>query len=634
MCGICGVMELGGKPVDEVLLTAMNDTMAHRGPDGAGVHVEGPVGLGHRRLSIIDLGGGRQPMSTPDGRLTVVFNGEIYNYQELKAELSSKGHVFQTQSDTECLLYGYREWGEDFVAKLRGMFAFALWDQDEQRLVLARDRLGKKPLYYHLGPERLVFGSELKAVLAHGSVDRSLDPDALSAYLSFGYVPAPLSIHAGIKKLLPAHLAVLDAKGWRTKRYWTLDMDAASSPLSFEEAVEELESVFDEAVRVRLMSDVPLGAFLSGGVDSSAVVAAMAAMNPADPVRTAAIGFSDKAFDELGYAKVVAEHVGADHGEFTVQPSSVDVARQLVKYFDEPFADASAIPTWYVCQMARQRVTVALSGDGGDEVFAGYIQRYTMVRFEDQVRRNLGPLSGLAGALGTVYPRLDTLPRPLRLKRFLSNLGLGLEQAYFRDMSFGFSPEEKANLLLPEVARQADPGGPERLLTQRFAETATPEAVSRAQYADMMFYLPEDILVKVDRMSMAHSLEVRAPILDHKLIEFAARLPSTFKLREGVSKAVFKRMLARRLPQEILDRKKQGFRVPLGKWLRGELKDLAHEAIFSTGHGNADLGDLLDLSAARKLWDAHQTGRENNENQLWNLIMLGLWRMHDAGTQA
>lgn len=627
MCGICGIYNLQGVPVDRDLLGRMNDTLIHRGPDGAGLFVDGSVGLGHRRLAIIDLHTGEQPMAIDDGSLQVVFNGEIYNFLELKRELEAQGHRFRTHSDTEVILHGYRQWGVGVVDRLRGMFAIALWDGPNRTLLLVRDRLGKKPLYYHFDGRRLVFGSEMKALLIDETIPRVLDPAAVDAYCSFGYVPAPLAIFKAIRKLPPAHLAVVAPEGMTSRRYWDLDMNREPEDVPEERALEELREVFDEAVRLRMISDVPLGAFLSGGVDSSAVVASMSLQGGA-PVRTAAIGFAEKRFNELEYAEVVARRYGAEHHEFVVRPEALDIIDRLVWHFDEPFADSSAVPTWYVSQMARQRVTVALSGDGGDETFAGYTRRYAMTRFEDGLRRKIpAPLrTGLLGPLARIYPRADCLPRPLRLKGFLTNLSLSLEQAYFRDMSFYCKPEAKARLYTPEFAARVGASGAEAVLGAHFARNGNPDPVSRAQYVDIHSYLPEDILVKVDRMSMAHSLEVRAPILDHKVLEYAARLPSSQKLRGEQSKYIFKKMNEERLPADILYRKKQGFSVPLDAWLRGELRDLAHDSLF----GGA-LDDLFRREFIRRLWDAHQSGREHNGTPLWGLLMFSRWRRRFGG---
>lgn len=627
MCGICGIYNLTGAPVERERLGRMNDTMIHRGPDGAGLFVDGAVGLGHRRLAIIDLHTGEQPMATDDGRLQVVFNGEIYNFRELKQELEALGHRFRTHSDTEVILHGYRQWGEAVVDRLRGMFAIALWDALNRSLLLVRDRLGKKPLYYHFDGSRLVFGSEMKALLVDETLPRTLDPAAVDAYCSFGYVPSPMSIFKEIRKLPPAHLAVVSPGGLSLRRYWDLDMNREPEEVPEARALEELRDVFDEAVRLRMISDVPLGAFLSGGVDSSAVVASMSLQGGA-PVRTAAIGFAEKRFNELEYAELVARRYGAEHHEFVVRPEALEIIDQLVWHFDEPFADSSAVPTWYVSQMARQRVTVALSGDGGDETFAGYTRRYAMTRFEDGLRRKIPAAlrTALLGPLARIYPRADFLPRPLRLKGFLTNLSLPLEQAYFRDMSFYCKPEAKSLLYTPEFAVQVGTSRAHEVLGAHFARNGNPDPVSRAQYVDIHSYLPEDILVKVDRMSMAHSLEVRAPILDHKVLEYSARLPSSQKLRGEESKYVFKKMNEERLPAEILYRKKQGFSVPLDAWLRGELRELAHESLFGGG-----LDGLFNPAYVCGLWDAHQSGREHNGTPLWGLLMFSRWRARFGG---
>ncbi len=625
MCGICGIYNPEGQPVEQRQLHAMNETLVHRGPDGGGLFVSAEVGLGHRRLSIIDLVSGDQPMGSEDGSLQLVFNGEIYNFLEIKKELEGKGHVFRTRSDTESILHAYREWGEDFVSRLRGMFAIALWDAREKKLLLVRDRLGKKPLYYLHDGRRLLFGSEMKAILEAPGVPRDVDPQALDAYCSFGYVPAPLSIFRAIRKLPPAHLAVCTVRGLSIRRYWDVDMNADPGEVNEERAREELQDVFDESVRLRMISDVPLGAFLSGGVDSSAVVASMALQNPQRPVSTAAIGFAEKRFNELEFAKMVAERYQTDHSEYVVNPGALDILEKVVWHFDEPFADSSAIPTWYVSQMARRKVTVALSGDGGDETFAGYADRYSMNRFEDGIRRRLPGFvrRGVLGPLSQVYPRAGSLPRPLRLKGFLGNLALPLEQAYFRDMSFYFKPEMKKRLYRPDFSAAVEEGGAFSLMGRHFQANNNPDPTTRVQYVDIKHYLPEDILVKVDRMSMAHSLEVRSPILDHRVIEHAARLPSSLKLNGNESKYIFKKMNEERLPKDLLYRKKQGFCVPLSAWLRGELREVAEEAIFGR---TADLGQFFEMEYVRGLWSRHQSAQEDNATPLWGLVMFGLWR--------
>jgi asparagine synthase (glutamine-hydrolysing) len=625
MCGICGIFNLDGQTVDKELLQRMNNTLVHRGPDGEGYFVQSNIGLGHRRLSIIDIEGGKQPMGNEDDSIQVVFNGEIYNFLELKKDLEAKGYRFRTRSDTETIIYGYEEWGEDIIQKLRGMFAIALWDSRNQKLLLIRDRIGKKPVYYYLGKDHISFASEIKALLMDKSIPKEIDPIALDSYLSFGYVPSPLSIFKAIRKLPPAHVAVYRPGDFRVRQYWDLDMGNEAFPKPEKEVLEELKSLFDEAVRLRLISDVPLGAFLSGGVDSSAVVASMAGLIGKEPVKTATIGFSDKSFDEIEYARIVAKLYQTDHTEFVVNPDALKVLEDIVWHLDEPFADASAIPTYYVSKMARRKVTVALSGDGGDETFAGYINRYYMNRLEDSIRRKLPGFlkQNILGPMGEIYPKADFLPRPFRLKRFLSNLSHTFEQAYFRDMSFYFLPEMKEKLYRSEFKSAIKDINAFDILRDHFKVNQNPDITSRVQYVDIKTYLPEDILIKVDRMSMAHSLEVRAPILDHKLIEYVGSLPSTLKLKGKESKYIFKKMLEDRLPKNILYRKKQGFSIPLASWLRNELKGFVEETLFLSQNG---LSSFFNLKYIEDLWRKHLSGRQNYAYPLWGVMMFSLWK--------
>lgn len=624
MCGICGIVNNDGRPVDRSAIEEMCRRIAHRGPDGQGIHVSGHVGLGHRRLSVIDLATGDQPMSDENDMACLVFNGEIYNFKEIRHELVQKGHRFFSQSDTEVLLKSYLEWGEDAVLRFRGMFAFALWDRRRQKLVLARDRVGKKPLYYHVKGDTLAFASEMKALLSLPGMSRQMDLKGLDAYLSFGYVPSPRTIFKQIKKLEPAQIAVFSKSGITIRSYWDLDMSPRKTGASPKRLVEDLRALFDEAVSLRLVSDVPLGAFLSGGVDSSAVVAAMTLMSRGEPVKTSAVGFEDRNFSELEYAEQVARHCQTDHTQTIVTPSALEILDRIVWHFDEPFADSSAIPTWYVSKMTRQKVTVALSGDGGDENFAGYTQRYTMNRFEQRIRHRLPAwfqdpvLSGLAA----LYPQVHRLPRPLRLKGFLTNLSLGPAQAYFRDMSFYFKPEEKERLYTGEMKRFLAGSSPFDVIKPHLAANAEVDTVARAQYLDIKTYMPEDILVKVDRMSMAHSLEVRSPILDHRLMEFAAAIPSDCKLNGRESKYIFKKMNAGRLPADILHRPKQGFCVPLARWLRQDLSPLVEATLFQEKN---DLGRLINMDWVGKLWQAHKQGISDHSHKIWGLLMLFLW---------
>ena len=625
MCGICGIYNVDGRLVDKEILRKMNNTLVHRGPDGEGYFIDTNIGLGHRRLSIIDLEGGKQPMGNEDGSIQVVFNGEIYNFLELKKDLEAKGYHFRTRSDTETIIYSYEEWGEDFVQKLRGMFAIALWDSRKQKLLLIRDRIGKKPLYYYLGKDRILFGSEIKALISDKSIPREIDPMALDSYLSFGYVPSPLSIFKAIRKLPPAHIAVCRAGSCSIHQYWHLDMENETSPKPEEEVLQELKILFDEAVRLRLISDVPLGAFLSGGVDSSAVVASMAVLIGKEPVKTATIGFSDKRFDELEYARIIAKRYQTDHTEFVVNPDALEVLNDIVWHLDEPFADASAIPTYYVSKMARMKVTVALSGDGGDETFAGYINRYYMNRLEDSIRRKLPGFlkQNILGPMGEIYPKADFLPRPFRLRRFLSNLSNTFEQAYFRDMSFYFLPEMKEKLYHSDFKSVIKGFNAFDILGDHFKINQNSDITTRVQYVDIKTYLPEDILVKVDRMSMAHSLEVRAPILDHKLMEYVGSLPSTLKLKGKESKYIFKKMLEDRLPPNILYRKKQGFSIPLASWLRNEMRGFVEETLFSPQNG---LSSFFNLQYIKDLWRRHLNGRQDYAYPLWGVMMFSLWK--------
>lgn len=625
MCGICGIYHFDGQRIDKALLQRMNNTLIHRGPDGEGYFIDSSIGLGHRRLSIIDLEGGKQPMGNEDGSIQVVFNGEIYNFLNLKRDLEAKGYRFRTRSDTETIIYGYEEWGEDFVQKLRGMFAIALWDSRRRKLLLIRDRIGKKPLYYYLGKDRILFASEIKALISDKRIPREIDPTALDSYLSFGYVPSPLSIFKGIRKLPPAHIAVCKPGDFSVRQYWHLDMGKEASPQSEKEILENLRALFDEAVQLRLTSDVPLGAFLSGGVDSSAVVASMADLIGKEPVKTATIGFSEKRFDEMEYARIVAEQYQTDHTEFVVNPDALEVLENIVWHLDEPFADASAIPTYYVSKMARQKVTVALSGDGGDEIFAGYINRYYMNRLEGSIRKKLPFFlrKKVLGPIGEIYPRVDYLPRPLRLKRFLSNLSHSFEQAYFRDMSFYFLPEMKKKLYRPEFQTAIKDFNAFDILGDHFKVNQSSDSTTRVQYVDIKTYLTEDILVKVDRMSMAHSLEVRAPLLDHRLMEYAGGLPSNLKLKGKESKYIFKKMLEGRLPQNILYRKKQGFSIPLAVWLRGRMKDFVEKTLFTNKAGSHP---YFNSEYIKDLWKSHLSGRQDNAYPLWGLMMFQLWQ--------
>lgn len=622
MCGIAGLVYTDPHhPVDRNLVRAMTDRLQHRGPDAAGYLFDPGAALGHRRLSIIDLNTGHQPMYNEDGTVAVVFNGEIYNFRDLRRELETLGHRFRTSSDTEVIVHAWEQWGDAAVPRLRGMFALALWDRRQRRLLLARDRVGKKPLYYAHDAERLAFASELKALLADPGLKREIDLEAIDDYLTFGAVPPPRSIYRRVAQLPPAHYLVWEAGRTRLSEYWDLVFEPGPDH-SERRWLEEFASIFEEAVRLRLVSDVPLGAFLSGGVDSSAVVAAMST-TAGHPVATTTVVFREAAFNEAPYARVVASALGTDHQEILIEPRAAEILPLLAWHLDEPFADSSALPTYYVSRAARARVTVALSGDGGDEVFAGYEWRYGLNLLEARVRRLLPRIlrRGLLGPLSQVWPKADRLPRPLRWKYFLRNVSLEPELAYFHDLSI-FSPAEKRGLLTEEFQRGLGDHDPFAYLEPLFARTRGLDTLSRILYVDTKVYLPHDILVKVDRMSMANSLEVRSPFLDHKILEFAAQLPANLKFRRGTSKYLVKRYLETRVPHNVVHRPKMGFSIPLTTWLRTQLRDFSHDLLLS--ERTTARGYFL-RPAIRRLWDAHQRGNRDHARQLWALAMLELW---------
>jgi asparagine synthase (glutamine-hydrolysing) len=607
--------------------------MEHRGPDERGHYIHNTpkvtVGLGHCRLSIIDLQSGQQPLFNEDKTIAIVFNGEIYNFLELKQELEKRGHQFSTRTDTEVIVHLYEEFGEKCLEKLRGMFAFGIWDSRKQRLFLARDRVGKKPLFYFQGKDRFLFASEMKALLEDEAVIKTIDPFAIDNYLSFLYIPSPRTIFKEVRKLPPAHYMVIHCANFSNNQieikgpfaYWDVEFKPEGA-LSESEWAERLDGLFKECVATRLISDVPLGAFLSGGVDSSAVVAYMA-WEKKDPVLTNAIGFLERAFNELEYARIIATKFSTDHHEYFVKPDAMSIIEKLVWHFDEPFADASAIPTYYVSQMARKNVTVALSGDGGDEIFAGYIRRYSLSCAENEWREVL-PLffrRYMIGPISRVYPKGDYLPRWMRAKYLLMNMPLSPVEAYFRDMSC-FLPEEKEKLYQKDFRRSLNGYSPMDYFESFFRNSEIEDHLSRIQYVDFKTYLPEDILVKVDRMSMANSLEVRSPLLDHKFIEFAATIPSNLKLNGKISKYIFKKTLENRLPENILYRGKQGFSIPTGSWLKNELRTYAEDVLFSD---KAKQRDYFDYDYVKKIWNHHLKGLRDHSDQLWTLLMLELW---------
>ena len=621
MCGIVGVMDLSGaRPISRDLVSRMSETQLHRGPDESGLHLEPGLGLGHRRLSIIDLSTGQQPLFNEDRSVVVIFNGEIYNYQELIPELARAGHVFRTRSDTEVIVHAWEQWGEDCVKRFRGMFAFALWDRNRQTLFLARDRLGVKPLYYSLLADgQLIFGSELKALVEHPGFKRDLDPFAIEEYFAFGYVPEPRTIYAAARKLPPAHTLTIrrgDAIA-EPREYWDVRF-TLDNPISERDAQAELIERLSESIRLRMISEVPLGAFLSGGVDSSAVVAIMAGVS-AEPVNTCSIAFSDPAFDESKYAQQVAQRYRTRHFVDRVDSDDFDLIDVLARTYDEPYADSSAIPTYRVCQLARQHVTVALSGDGGDENFGGY-RRYRFHTMEERLRSML-PLSlrrPAFGLLGRMYPKADWAPQVFRAKTTFEALARTSVDGYFHTVSV---LREDLRGRLYSNAFKAQLGGysAAEVLRRHAGRAGTDDPLGLVQYLDLKTYLIGDINTKVDRASMAHSLEVREPLMDHPLVEWLATLPSSLKLRGGQGKWLFKRAMQSHLPQDLLYRPKMGFSVPLASWFRGALRGRVREAVL--GARLADTG-LFNPACLRQLLDQHQSGVRDHSSPLWSLLMF------------
>ena len=629
MCGIAGIFDTRERrPIDEGLLQRMNDTQFHRGPDDGGLHTEPGVGLAHRRLSIIDLSGGHQPLFNEDGSVAVVYNGEIYNFHQLSEELLAAGHRFRTRCDTEVLVHAWEEWGAACVQRFRGMFAFAIWDRKQSTLFLARDRLGIKPLYYSLLSDgRLLFGSELKALLAHDGWPRKLDPRSVEDYFGFGYVPEPRTIFTNVFKLEPGHTLTVRRGdvSLQTRQYW--DVDFTANGIGDErEAGSELIERLREAVKIRLISEVPLGAFLSGGVDSSAVVALMAELGN-EPVNTCSISFGDPAFDESHYAAMVARQYQTRHRVGEVSPDDFSLLDKLAGLYDEPYADSSAMPTYRVCELARKQVTVALSGDGGDENLAGY-RRYRWHTYEERLR-SLFPLSvrrPLFGALGRYYPKADWAPKIFRAKTTFEALARTDIEGYFHSVSILGDPMRE-KLFSADFRRELQQYRAVEVF-HRHAVSAPEHPLSRIQYLDLKTYLVGDILTKVDRASMAHGLEVRVPILDHEFVEWLAGLPPELKLRGRQGKYLFKKSLESRLPNEILYRAKMGFAVPLASWFRGPLRERVKSALL--GPRMLDSG-IFDRRFLQQLVDQHQSGRRDFSTPIWTLLMFEAFQRNLQG---
>lgn len=632
MCGICGVVYGDGRSPDQSLLKKANDLIAHRGPDDEGYHIDGPAGLAMRRLAIIDLSTGHQPLSYADESLWVVLNGEIYNYLELRAELEGRGHRFKTKSDTEVVLALYQEMGERCVRKLRGMFAFAVWDKKKQRLFIARDRIGKKPLVYAERPGGgLLFASELRCLFAlDPGLSRQTDPVAVDMYLSLQYIPSPKTVYRDIKKLPPGHTLTWQNGRITLERYWDLPLGQPPITTDVEEAKKLLREKLTESVRLRMISDVPLGAFLSGGVDSSIIVALMSGLS-SKPVKTFSIGFDEERFSETHYAKMIADRYHTDHTEFIVKPQMTDVLPKLAWHYGEPYADASALPTYYVSRETRKFVTVALNGDGGDENFGGYLRYFAMkaARVTDALP---GPLRSALKAGAELLPEYDAPHGNVwRAKRFLrSTLFNDLPGRHLKMISY-FAEDDKPGLYSSDFVKALGPGMGAAVgyMTDAFKVCEGEDFVNRMLYVDFKTYLPECLMAKVDIASMACSLEGRSPLLDHEFVELAYRMPGDWKLK-GLRghKWIFKEAFKDLLPPEILARGKMGFGIPLGAWFRGPLKDywaghvLSREAL---GRG------YFTEKGLRGLWDEHQSGRRDHGYRLWALLMLELWHRHADG---
>ncbi|MBI3408473.1 MAG: asparagine synthase (glutamine-hydrolyzing) [Planctomycetes bacterium] len=623
MCGIAGVFYRDrNRRVEPSSLKAMGDRLAHRGPDGEGFLDAPGTGLVHRRLAIIDLNTGDQPIGNEDGSIQVMCNGEIYNYLSLRKELEGRGHRFRTQGDIEMIVHLYEEMGDRLCERLRGMFAFALWDRRQDRLLLARDRVGIKPLYYFRDGEKFVFGSELKAILAHNDIPCELDSCALEDFLTFGMVSGTRAIFKGFAKLAPAHVLTIHANDWHAapRRYWRLvfQPDPVATAAQWQEAIE---AKVEEAVRLHLLADVPVGAFLSGGVDSSAVVAC-AAGGANEPIQTFSIGFHEEAFSELPFARQTAKRFGTVHREEIVTPDAVRLIEDLSYFYDEPFADASAIPTFLVSQMASRHVKVVLSGDGGDEAFGGY-SRYGHDLREAALRSFLPSWlrRGLLGPLGRIWPKADFLPRPLRAKTLLTNLSLPPAAAYANTLSWCRMPLRR-RLLSPDLFGSLNGHQPEAALCEAFDRADPGDPLAGMITADTELILPDDFLVKVDRASMANGLEVRPPLLDHEVLELAARIPSKWKVHERQTKWIFKKAFERRLPSDVLWRPKQGFEIPIDAWLRGPLKPVFESAVLDS---KSRVQTVLNSVEVDKLFRRHLSGTGHHGQILWSLLMLAAW---------
>ena len=621
MCGIVGIFDIKEqREINRDLLSRMNESQHHRGPDEGGLHIEAGLGFGHRRLSIIDLTSGQQPMISRDNNAVLTYNGEVYNFLELKKELEDLGYSFQTHCDTEVILYAWQAWGESCVERFRGMFAFAVWDRNQQTLFLARDRLGVKPLYYaELANGQFIFGSELKALKQHPELPKTFDPTAIEDYFGFGYIPDPKTIYKNVYKLEPGYCLTIKRgnHSYQPRQYW--DVNFAPRPAQDEQATgEELIARLREAVKIRMVADVPLGAFLSGGVDSSAIVAMMAGLST-EPVNTCSISFGDPAYNESKFAAQVAERYHTAHRVEQVDPDDFSLIDQLAGLYDEPYADSSALPTYRVCELAKKQVTVVLSGDGGDENLAGY-RRYRWHTYEEQMRSWLPesirkPVFGL---LGQVYPKADWAPKMFRAKSTFESIARDSLEGYFHSVSM-LSNELRGKLFSDQLKNDLQGYQAVDVFRRHVDNAPTDNPLSLVQYLDIKTYLPGDILTKVDRASMAHALEVRVPLLDHKLVEWMAGLQPEMKLNGREGKYIFKKSLESYLPDDILYRPKMGFAVPLDAWFKGPLKHKVREALL--GETMAQCG-LFNQSFLEQMVNQHQSGLRDYSSPIWSLLMF------------
>ncbi len=621
MCGIVGIFDIREKrEINRELLSRMNETQFHRGPDEGGLYIEAGLGFGHRRLSIIDLTSGQQPMISRDKNAVLTYNGEVYNFPELRTELEALGYVFDTHCDTEVILYAWQAWGEACVDRLRGMFAFGIWDRDRETLFLARDRLGVKPLYYsELANGYFIFGSELKSLKEHPELPKAFDPTAIEDYFGFGYIPDPKTIYKNVYKLEPGYCLTLKrgTKSYQPRQYWDVDF-TPRAPQDEQTTGLELIERLREAVKIRMVADVPLGAFLSGGVDSSAIVAMMAGLS-SDPVNTCSISFGDPAFNEAQFATKVAERYQTSHRLSQVDPDDFSLIDRLAGLYDEPYADSSALPTYRVCELAKKQVTVVLSGDGGDESLAGY-RRHRWHTYEEQMRSWLPdsirkPVFGL---LGRVYPKADWAPKMFRAKSTLESISRDSMEGYFHSVSV-LSNELRSQLFSDQLKRDLQGYQAVDVFRRHVDKAPTDSALSLVQYLDIKTYLPGDILTKVDRASMAHALEVRVPLLDHKLVEWMAGLQPGIKLKGREGKYIFKKSLQSYLPDDILYRPKMGFAVPLNAWFKGPLKHKVREALL--GDTMMQCG-LFDQAFLRQMVNQHESGLRDYSSPIWSLFMF------------